>query len=78
MERRTGSSEKTSTSGSPPVGHWQACTENFQKEIYPTSLNVSVVAGREGEPRAQIFPSHSFLLSYKSSVHPSVSWYWAL
>ena len=78
MERRTGSPEKTSTSGSPPGGHWQVWRENFQKEIYPTSSNVSVIAGSEGEPRAQLFPSHSFLLSYKFSVHPSVSWYWAL
>lgn len=75
MERRTGSPEKTSTSGSPPGWHWQVWRENFQKEIYPTSSDVSVIAGSEGEPGVQLFPSHSFLLGCKFSVHP---WYWAL
>ena len=70
MERRTGSPEKTSTSGSPPGGHWQVWRENFQKEIYPTSSDVSVIAGSEGEPGAQLFPSHSFLLGCKFSAHP--------
>ena len=48
--------------------------ENFQKEIYPIDSDVSVIAGSEGEPRAQLFPSHSFLLSYMFSAHFSVSW----
>lgn len=69
MERRTGSPEKTSTSGSPPGGHWQVWRENFQKEIYPTSSDVRVIAESEGEPRAQLFLSHSFLLCCKFSIH---------
>lgn len=48
--------------------------ENFQKEIDPIGSVVSVITGSEGEPRAQLSPSHSFLLSYMFSAHFSVSW----